>query len=120
MVKVAGACKEINRLLKNELFLAFGVPRLRGPEGETPNVFGELQTKCHRFFNTLLRAWCSSSKAATKKGQSCGNPARVAKRQYRKYSRHRREETHRVGDHIWWISDVRKFQSHYPNWKSQR
>ena len=23
----------------------------------------------------------------------------------------------RVGDHIWWISDVRKFQSHYPNWK---
>jgi len=27
------------------------------------------------------------------------------------------EETNRVGDHIWWISDVRKFQSHYPNWK---
>src|SRR5437773_1808019 len=27
------------------------------------------------------------------------------------------EETHRIGDHIWWISDVRKFQSHYPNWK---
>lgn len=22
----------------------------------------------------------------------------------------------RVGDHIWWISDVRKFQSHYPDW----
>jgi CDP-paratose 2-epimerase len=22
----------------------------------------------------------------------------------------------RVGDHIWWISDVRKFQSHYPGW----
>jgi CDP-paratose 2-epimerase len=22
----------------------------------------------------------------------------------------------RVGDHIWWISDVRKFQSHYPHW----
>jgi CDP-paratose 2-epimerase len=27
------------------------------------------------------------------------------------------EETNRVGDHIWWIGDVRKFQQHYPNWK---
>jgi CDP-paratose 2-epimerase len=27
------------------------------------------------------------------------------------------EEANRVGDHIWWISDVRKFQAHYPNWK---
>ena len=26
-------------------------------------------------------------------------------------------ETNRIGDHIWWISDVRKFESHYPNWK---
>jgi CDP-paratose 2-epimerase len=26
-------------------------------------------------------------------------------------------EDNRVGDHIWWISDVRKFQSHYPQWK---
>jgi len=25
-------------------------------------------------------------------------------------------ETNRVGDHIWWISDVRKFQAHYPTW----
>ena len=23
----------------------------------------------------------------------------------------------RSGDHIWWISDVRKFQEHYPEWK---
>ena len=23
----------------------------------------------------------------------------------------------RIGDHIWWISDVRKFQRHYPNWR---
>ncbi|MGB1718595.1 MAG: NAD-dependent epimerase/dehydratase family protein, partial [Candidatus Latescibacterota bacterium] len=23
----------------------------------------------------------------------------------------------RSGDHIWWISDVRKFQTHYPNWQ---
>ncbi len=27
------------------------------------------------------------------------------------------EETNRVGDHIWWISDVTKFQTHYPQWK---
>ena len=27
------------------------------------------------------------------------------------------DETNRVGDHIWWISDVRKFQAHYPGWK---
>jgi CDP-paratose 2-epimerase len=27
------------------------------------------------------------------------------------------EEANRIGDHIWWISDVRKFQSHYPRWK---
>jgi len=27
------------------------------------------------------------------------------------------EETNRIGDHVWWISDVRKFQSHYPKWK---
>lgn len=28
-------------------------------------------------------------------------------------------EDNRIGDHIWYISDVRKFQSHYPNWKYQ-
>jgi CDP-paratose 2-epimerase len=27
------------------------------------------------------------------------------------------EEDNRIGDHIWWISDVRKFQEHYPTWK---
>jgi CDP-paratose 2-epimerase len=26
-------------------------------------------------------------------------------------------EDNRIGDHIWWISDVRKFQGHYPGWK---
>jgi CDP-paratose 2-epimerase len=24
--------------------------------------------------------------------------------------------TNRVGDHIWWVSDVRKFAGHYPGW----
>lgn len=26
-------------------------------------------------------------------------------------------ETNRIGDHIWWISDVRRFQSHFPDWR---
>ena len=26
-------------------------------------------------------------------------------------------EQNRVGDHIWWIGDNGKFESHYPNWK---
>ncbi|MFA5880481.1 MAG: NAD-dependent epimerase, partial [Candidatus Margulisiibacteriota bacterium] len=26
------------------------------------------------------------------------------------------KEDNRIGDHIWYISDVSKFKSHYPNW----
>ncbi|MFM6218614.1 MAG: NAD-dependent epimerase/dehydratase family protein [Dolichospermum sp.] len=26
------------------------------------------------------------------------------------------EESNRIGDHIWWISDIQKFKNHYPNW----
>jgi CDP-paratose 2-epimerase len=29
-------------------------------------------------------------------------------------------EQNRVGDHIWWISDVSKFQRHFPNWQYTR
>ena len=29
----------------------------------------------------------------------------------------RYEETNRIGDHIWWISSVEKFKSHYPVWQ---
>ncbi|MCX5699917.1 MAG: NAD-dependent epimerase/dehydratase family protein [Candidatus Omnitrophica bacterium] len=28
-------------------------------------------------------------------------------------------DTHRVGDHIWWITDLSKFKSHYPGWQSK-
>lgn len=31
--------------------------------------------------------------------------------------KHSYEETNRIGDHIWWVSDVRKFKSHYPEWE---
>ena len=27
------------------------------------------------------------------------------------------DETNRKGDHIWWISDTRRFEAHYPNWR---
>jgi CDP-paratose 2-epimerase len=26
-------------------------------------------------------------------------------------------EDNRIGDHIWWISDVRRFQNDYPRWQ---
>jgi CDP-paratose 2-epimerase len=26
-------------------------------------------------------------------------------------------EANRMGDHMWWVSDIRKFESHYPQWK---
>lgn len=25
-------------------------------------------------------------------------------------------ESNRIGDHIWWISDIQKFKNHYPSW----
>ncbi len=28
-------------------------------------------------------------------------------------------ESNRIGDHIWYISDIRKFRSHYPGWRQQ-
>jgi CDP-paratose 2-epimerase len=26
-------------------------------------------------------------------------------------------EQNRRGDHIWWVSDISRFQQHYPDWK---
>ena len=28
-------------------------------------------------------------------------------------------DENRIGDHIWYISDTRKFRSHYPGWTQQ-
>ena len=28
-------------------------------------------------------------------------------------------ETNRIGDHIWWVSDVGKFREHFPTWRLQ-
>jgi len=30
---------------------------------------------------------------------------------------YRYSENNRIGDHIWWISDISKFKKHYPNWQ---
>lgn len=30
---------------------------------------------------------------------------------------YRYDETNRIGDHIWYISDVTKFKNHFPNWQ---
>jgi CDP-paratose 2-epimerase len=29
----------------------------------------------------------------------------------------RHSELHRAGDHVWWISDMRKFRAHHPAWR---
>jgi CDP-paratose 2-epimerase len=29
----------------------------------------------------------------------------------------RYDESNRIGDHIWWISDIGKFEEHYPDWR---
>ncbi len=33
--------------------------------------------------------------------------------------RHSYSDDHRTGDHIWYVSDTTRFQSHYPTWKQQ-
>jgi CDP-paratose 2-epimerase len=30
------------------------------------------------------------------------------------------KDENRIGDHIWWISDMRRFQNHYPDWHLTR
>ncbi len=40
----------------------------------------------------------------------------VAERLTGRTLNHSYSETNRIGDHIWWVSDVRRFRSHYPDW----
>jgi CDP-paratose 2-epimerase len=48
---------------------------------------------------------CSMSEAISIAETLTGKPMNIT------YS-----DTNRIGDHIWWISDVRKFQAMYPEW----
>jgi CDP-paratose 2-epimerase len=51
---------------------------------------------------------CSMAEAITLCEQITSNKMNIA------YS-----DNNRIGDHIWYISDTRKFKSHFPNWKQQ-
>jgi len=36
------------------------------------------------------------------------------------YANYTIEPENRIGDHVWYVSDLSKFQSHYPEWKIER
>ncbi len=61
--------------------------------GEVYNIGGS------RFSN------CSMIEAITRCEEITGNKMKTAY-----------QETNRIGDHIWWISDVTKFKRHFPKW----
>jgi CDP-paratose 2-epimerase len=61
--------------------------------GEVYNIGGSRHSNC-----SVLEALAISA-------QLCGWPVAT-----------RYDDAQRMGDHIWWISDVRKFQRHYPGW----
>lgn len=76
-----------------DLVNAFFHFSLNPPKGEVYNMGGS------RFSN------CSMHEAITMSEKITGNKMNVT------YL-----DSNRVGDHIWWISDVSKFQSHFPGW----
>jgi len=51
------------------------------------------------------RSNCSMLEAIAKCERLTGRPMRWSYK-----------ETNRTGDHIWWVGDIRRFQSHYPGW----
>lgn len=75
--------------LVNCFFEVHGAPR----SGEVYNMGGSRHSNC------------SMQEAIAKCEAITGKKMKV-----------RYEEDHRIGDHIWWIGDVRKFQAHYPDW----
>ena len=75
--------------LVNAFWHFFQAPR----SGEVYNIGGG------RYCN------CSMIEAIEKCESLTGRPMRWS------YS-----EANRTGDHIWWISDIRRFQDHYPHW----
>lgn len=61
--------------------------------GEVYNIGGGMDSNC-----SMLEAIASCQAIAGRELQS-------------EYS-----NEHRTGDHVWWISDLQKFMSHYPSW----
>src|SRR5258706_10538683 len=76
--------------LVNAFYHFYKKPRI----GEAYNMGGS------RYSNTSI------VEAITKTEKILGKKAKV------KY-----KDANRIGDHIWYISDVSKFKKHYPNWK---
>lgn len=76
--------------LVNALWHFFRNPR----SGEVYNIGGS------RFAN------CSVLEAIALCGEIAGRPMSWSL-----------SDAARIGDHIWWISDVRRFQQHYPDWQ---
>jgi CDP-paratose 2-epimerase len=76
--------------LVNAFYHFYQQPRV----GEVYNIGGS------RFSNCSMLEAIQHCQAITDKKLSCN------------YT-----ETNRIGDHIWWISDVQKFKNHYPNWE---
>jgi len=78
----------------NDLVDAF-VHVVRAPrEGEVYNIGGSRHSNC-----SMMEAIALCEEMAGKKMNT------------------RYVDENRSGDHIWWISDVRKFQAHYPEWR---
>ena len=77
----------------HDLVAAFDAFRRAPREGEVYNMGGSRHSNC------------SMQEAITICEEISG------KKMNTKYS-----ETNRIGDHIWWVSSVEKFKSHYPDW----
>jgi CDP-paratose 2-epimerase len=52
---------------------------------------------------------CSMLEAITIAERSVGRPLRWSY-----------DDRSRIGDHIWWISDTSRFESHHPGWRIRR
>ena len=69
-----------------------------------------------QFFHSRAPARSTTSAAAATPIAPCSRPSTFASKSAAA-NEWTYEEDNRIGDHIWWISDVRKFQGHYPAWK---
>ena len=76
-----------------DLVRAFDAFHAAPRKGEVYNIGGS------RFSN------CSMKEAVALCEDITGKPMNIT-----------HSETNRIGDHIWWISSVEKFKSHYPDW----
>ncbi len=70
----------------------------------------------HSLGRRVWRRFTTSGGVATAIAQ-CWKRSNSAKKSAERNLTWEYVEDNRIGDHIWWISDVRKFREHYPEWK---